>query len=89
MKFRYPRWLKRFLLPFEDPAHPLYAEPAEMQELQRQNAEQIAERERWENLSPEEQEAEMEAEDQEWEEPMRQAFGEGFVQQLRRAMGKE
>jgi len=78
MKLRYPRWLKRLVLPFEDPSHPLYTDPAKTQEIQR-----------WENLSPEEQEAEMEARELEAEENLRQVFGEGFVQQWRRVLGKD
>lgn len=78
MKLRYPKWLKQLVLPFEDPSHPLYTDPAETREIQR-----------WENLSPEEQEAEMEARELEEEENLRQVFGEGFVQQLRRMLGKE
>lgn len=27
MKFKYPKWLKDLLLPFESPDHPLYADP--------------------------------------------------------------
>ena len=80
------RWLKRLLLPFEDPAHPLYADPAEMQKI-------IAEDERWASLTPEEREAELEAEwmeyEHEYEEKMRAIFGEGYVQQMRRMTGRE
>ena len=47
MKLRYPKWLKNLLLPFENPDHPLYADPAVMQQRE-------TERERIQNLSPEE-----------------------------------
>ncbi len=47
MRPRYPKWLKDLLLPFEKPDHPLYADPAVMQQ-------QEMERERIQNLSPEE-----------------------------------
>ena len=47
MRLQYPKWLKDVLLPFENPDHPLYADPAVMQQ-------QEMERERIQNLSTEE-----------------------------------
>ena len=47
MKLRHPKWLKDLLLPFENPDHPLYADPAVMQQGE-------VERERIQNLSTEE-----------------------------------
>lgn len=47
MKLRYPKWLKDLLFPFENPDHPLYADPAVMKQRE-------TERERIQNLSPEE-----------------------------------
>ena len=47
MRLQYPKWLKDLLLPFENPDHPLYADPAVMQQ-------QEMEQERIQNLSPEE-----------------------------------
>lgn len=82
MKIPYSNWLKRLVLPFEDPDHHLYADPAKMQEL-----------ERWQNLSDEgsnaELEAELEEEFEQSEETLRKIFGEGFVQQWRRVTGRE
>ena len=47
MRLQYPKWLKDLLLPFESLDHPLYADPAVMQQRE-------MERERIQNLSPEE-----------------------------------
>ena len=47
MKLRYPKWLKKLVLPFENPDHPLYADSAAIQQRE-------AEREQIQNLSDEE-----------------------------------
>ena len=47
MKLRYPKWLKDLLLPFENPDHSLYADPAVMRQKE-------VEREQMQNLSDEE-----------------------------------
>jgi hypothetical protein len=47
MKLRYPKWLKRLVLPFESPDHPLYADPLATQQRE-------IEQERIQNLSDEE-----------------------------------
>jgi len=72
------QWLKKYLLPFENPAHPLYADPDLMR---RQRGE----------LTPEEIEqenAEYEAMEAEQDEKIRQIFGEGFLRQLRDVQGR-
>jgi len=47
MKFKYPKWLKDLLLPFESPDHPLYADPLAIKQRE-------IEHERIQNLSDEE-----------------------------------
>ena len=47
MKLRYPKWLKDLLLPFENPDHPLYADPLAIQQRE-------IEQERIQSLSDEE-----------------------------------
>ncbi len=47
MKLQYPKRLKDLVLPFENPDHPLYADPTAIQQRE-------VERERIQNLSPEE-----------------------------------
>ena len=47
MRLQYPKWLKDLLLPFENPDHPLYADPAVMQQRE-------AEQQRFHNPSNDE-----------------------------------
>ena len=68
MRLQYPKWLKDLLLPFESLDHPLYADPAVMQQRE-------MERERIQNLSPEERMEELLGpdyidDDEEWMELM-------------------
>ena len=58
MKLRYPKWLKRLVLPFESPDHPLYADPTAIQQRE-------TERERIQNCSDEELESEFDECDEE------------------------
>jgi len=46
MKLRYPKWLKDLLLPFENPDHPLFADPTAIKQRE-------IERERIQHLSDE------------------------------------
>lgn len=46
MKLRYPKWLKDLLLPFENPDHPLFADPTAIKQRK-------IELERIQNLSDE------------------------------------
>jgi len=58
MKLRYPKWLKRLVLPFESPDHPLYADPLAIQQRE-------IERERIQHLSDEEIDSEFDECDEE------------------------
>lgn len=66
MKLRYPKWLKRLVLPFESPDHPLYADPTAIRQRE-------IELERIQNLSDEEIDADFDEGDQELVEALLQA----------------
>ena len=66
MKLRYPKWLKRLVLPFESPDHPLYADPSAIQQRE-------IERERIQSLSDEEIDPDFEEGDHELVEELLQA----------------
>ena len=66
MKLRYPKWLKRLVLPFENPEHPLYADSAAIQQRE-------IELERIQNLSNEDIDSEYEEADEELLEDILQA----------------
>ena len=66
MKLRYPKWLKRLVLPFESPDHPLYADPLATQQRE-------IEHERIQNLCEEEIDPDFEEGDHELVEELLQA----------------